>query len=137
MPPKKKPIDPELAEAAWAAGVFSSGGSIKLVTVGNSRVARYIVTSSLLPESMSRLAKFIGVVPIQLDQANAKNPSYRVSVQGAALHSFMTRVWDYITIERKKQYADIRKQISTTTEGPNPYRDDKKIEQFQEETENV
>lgn len=133
MPPKKKPVDLELAEAAWAAGVFSSSGSIKLVVVGNSRVARYIVTSSLLPEGITRLAKFIGVNAIQLNQSNASKPSFRVSVQGAALHSFMTRVWDYITIERKQQYADIRKQISTTTEGPNPYRDDKKIEEYQGE----
>ena len=121
--PKKKPtVDPELVEAIWAAGVISTSGSLKLVNAGKTRVVRYTITSSMLPGAMNRLAKFMGASLTQINSANISKQSYRVAVQGAALHSVMTRVWDYLTMERKQQYADERKNITTTTEGPNPYR---------------
>ena len=122
MPPKKKPIDPDVIETIWAAGAISSSGSLKLVVSGNTKVVRYVNTSGRLPGSIDRLAAFMGASVTKL------GVGHRASVQGASLHSLMTRVWDYLTIERKMEYRDLRKEITATLEGPNPYRDDKEIE---------
>lgn len=123
MPPKKKPIDPDLVETIWAAGVISSGGSLKVVRAGNTRVVRFVLTSGRLPGSIHRLAQYMGSSVTELPSGS------RVSAQGASLHALMTRTWDYLTMERKLEYRDSRKEITSTLEGPNPYRDDKEIEE--------
>ena len=122
---KKKPeIDPKIVEAIWAAGFISSSGSLTLVKSGHSRVVRLVVTTSLLPESIERLAAITGTGVYTLPPASKKSQEgKRISIQGASLHAFMTKVWDYLTTERKLQYAHMRKQITSTLEGPNPYRD--------------
>lgn len=123
MAPPKKKIDPEIVEAIWAAGVISSGGSLKLVVTNNTKVVRYVITTSLLPGAVHRLAAFMGSNVQELMNGNSSRKSVRIGIQGAALHSVLTRVWDYLTMERKQQYAELRGEITTTTEGPNPYRD--------------
>ena len=134
MPPKKKPVDPGDVDAIWAAGVLSAGGSLKLVHTAKTRVVRYVLTSSLLPGMVDQLARISGSAANTLNQANATNESRRIAIQGAALHPLMTTTWPYLTLERKQQYAELRKQITSTTEGPNPYKgNDTEIEKFQEQ----
>lgn len=123
MPPrKKKPLDPEIADVVWVAGVISTNGSLALIKAGNTRVVRYSITSGVYPEAMAKLAAFLGSKVNVIAQSNTDKDGYRVVLQGAALHSAMTRVWDYLTTERKQHYANLRKEITSTIEGPNPYR---------------
>lgn len=123
MPPKKKSPE-EIADAAWAAGVIDMGGSLSLIKSGNTRVVRYTLTSGMFPKAVERMATYGGSNTATLPASKTTRPAKRFTCQGAALHSLMTRVWDYLSIERKKQYADLRKQITTTLEGPNPYTND-------------
>lgn len=122
MPPRKKPIDPEIVEAIWAAGVVSTNGSLALIKAGNTKVVRYSITSGVHPEAMARLGAFFGSSVNTIAQSNTDKVGHRIVLQGAALHSALTRVWEYLTKERKQQYADLRKEITSTVEGPNPYR---------------
>lgn len=132
MPPKK-PIDPDVVDTIWLAGVISMSGSMLLVKAKQARVVRLTVTSSLYPEAVQKFADIFGTAAFEVKSSQITKPTLRISIQGAALHALMTRVWDYLTIERKKQYALLRKQITTTLEGNNPYSEAKKIEEYDDE----
>lgn len=123
MPPKKK-SEEEVANAAWAAGVIDSSGSLSIIETGRTKVVRFVLTSGMFPESVKRLADFAGGTTTMLKPTKTTRNAVRFTTQGAALHALFTRVWDYLSIERKRQYAELRKQITTTLEGPNPYKKD-------------
>lgn len=125
MAAKKKPIDPDVVDTIWVAGVLSMSGSLTLVTTKHAKVVRLVVSSGVYPESMERLSKYMG------SKLFTVSSGQRISIQGAALHSLMTKVWEYLPRERKRQYAKFRSEITTTLEGPNPYRE-ADIEKYEE-----
>lgn len=132
MPPKK-PIDPDVVDTIWLAGVLSMSGSLLLVKAKQARVVRLTVSSSSHEQAVHKFAEITGTKVFEVKAYQGSKPSMRLSIQGAALHSLMTRVWDYLTTERKRQYAILRREITTTLEGNNPYSEAKKIEEYDDE----
>lgn len=134
MAKKKVEVDPQKVEEIWAAGVISMSGSLSLVQTKHASVVRYVLTSSIYPEAMERFSKIAGCTVYDLGITGKKQlENKRISLQGAALHALLTRVWDYLTPERKRAYAKFRKHITSLTEGPNPYRDGENPDEYNEE----
>lgn len=125
MATKKNELASELRDTIWAAGVLSMSGSLSLVKSKQTKVVRLTFTSSSYLESISKLSAISGAAYFVVKGVgNPDKPTLRIAIQGASLHALMTRVWEYLTTERKRQYAVLRKEITTTLEGNNPYKQD-------------
>lgn len=92
----------------WAAGYLSGSGSFVLVNTANQKqYVRLTLHSRRQKEAILKFADVAGV-----NVADIAGGALRVVIAGEPLHRFITATWDYLTDERKREYAGLRKQIA-------------------------
>lgn len=99
----------ERDKALWVAGYLSNTGTF----LCTARTAQLVVKSSLRPEALRRAAEYLDMdIPVHIDGKGIT----RFTLSGNRLHSAMTKVWDYLPMQRKKEYAAVRKLARTRAE---------------------
>jgi len=87
----------------WAAGFLSGIGSFFLRNSKGIKAVTLTIKSRSHPEAVQRFAQIAGTNCIMSDAG------MKVTLSGKPLHAFLKRLWDELPVERKKEYAALRK----------------------------
>lgn len=106
-------ISPMSTDEVWAAGFMSAMGGFVEVTTNGEQVVRYAISTISRRESIMRLADIAqaNVSTVEVKSGGELKTSYKISMQGKPLHNLMTKVWGELTIDRKREYSNLRKKV--------------------------
>jgi hypothetical protein len=90
----------------WAAGFLSGMGSFFLIDRKGRKVVALTLSSKTKSQAIIRFAQIAGVNAIMSEKG------MKVNVTGQPLHNLLRRLWDELTVERKQEYARLRKQAT-------------------------
>ena len=103
-----KNSDPEI-ERAWLGGFVSTFGTFYYIPSGNGGVG-YRVSSSRVHEAIETAAVLASASVAMMKRPGDKEATH-FSLSGETLHEVMTKIWPYLTSDRKREYARLRKQL--------------------------
>ena len=89
----------------WAAGFLSIFGSFFL-RQQRGKVVALSIKSKLRTEAVQRFAVIAGTTVIMTSQG------MKIQLSGEPLHNLMKRLWAGLPKQRKREYADLRRQVN-------------------------
>lgn len=85
---------------AWCAGYLAAHGSI----TGRKTGASITLSARSRQNALRTFANYLG----SGIRVNVSGDRARVTISGKRLHEVMTLVWDYLPVERKREYKEAR-----------------------------
>lgn len=100
-------------QVIWAAGFLSGLGGLQLIKNNNTHTIRFQGSTLQYREGMMILADVmaVNVAEVTVKSGGEDKISYKIACSGKPLHRAMTKMWPYLTTQRKREYKKLRSEL--------------------------
>lgn len=106
-------------DKAWLGGVLDSFGALMVVEYSGRKSVALRFKSTSKVSTLVHVATLLEITARKMTIGKGSNAKQGVYFQlsGTPLHGVMTMVWPYLTLDRKREYAEKRRIVKEETQG--------------------